>query len=143
MEGKLVPMQDPKLVVLITNSNVRHELTGSEYPLRRKHCEEAASVLGKKSLREANMDELTGEIFYMCSSAQGCWERGFAGNSSLGHEYSIAQITFLYLFGEKSCALCPKIQSLARLDHRSMRSTQKCLFYSPGYPICVDQLVVS
>ncbi len=60
MEGKLVPIQDPKLVVLITNSNVRHELTGSEYPLRRKHCEEAAASLGKKSLRAANMDELNG-----------------------------------------------------------------------------------
>ena len=61
MEGKLVPLKDPNLVILITNSNVKHELTGSEYPLRRKHCEEAAATLGKKSLREASMDELNGK----------------------------------------------------------------------------------
>ena len=60
MEGKLVPLSDPEVVILITNSNVKHELTGSEYPLRRKHCEQAAAALGKKSLREANMDELNG-----------------------------------------------------------------------------------
>ncbi|XP_060108972.1 galactokinase isoform X3 [Heteronotia binoei] len=45
-------------VVLITNSNVRHTLTGSEYPTRRRQCEEAAKVLGKASLREADMSSL-------------------------------------------------------------------------------------
>lgn len=60
MDGILVPMKDPDLVILITNSNVKHELTGSEYPLRRKHCEEAAKAMGKKSLREATMSELEG-----------------------------------------------------------------------------------
>ena len=34
---------------------------GSEYLLHRKHCEEAAAALGKKSLREADMEELNGE----------------------------------------------------------------------------------
>ena len=61
MEGKLVPLQDPAVVVLITNSNVRHELTGSEYPTRRKQCEEAARAMGKKSLREATSAELEGK----------------------------------------------------------------------------------
>ena len=60
MEGKLVPLSDPDLVVLVTNSNVKHELTGSEYSLRRKHCEEAAATMGKKSLREATMEDLRG-----------------------------------------------------------------------------------
>lgn len=58
MEAKLVPMTNPDLVVLVTNSNVRHELTGSEYPTRRKQCETAAAALGKPSLREATMAEL-------------------------------------------------------------------------------------
>lgn len=58
MEAKLVPMTNPDLVVLVTNSNVRHELTGSEYPTRRKQCESAAVALGKPSLREASMAEL-------------------------------------------------------------------------------------
>ena len=62
VEGKLVPLSDPDLVILVTNSNVKHELTGSEYPLRRKHCEEAATSMGKKSLREATMDDLKGDL---------------------------------------------------------------------------------
>ncbi|KAI2658341.1 Galactokinase [Labeo rohita] len=36
----------------------RHALTGSEYPTRRKQCEEAAAILGKKSLREATLQDL-------------------------------------------------------------------------------------
>ncbi|XP_074870266.1 galactokinase isoform X1 [Carettochelys insculpta] len=58
LETHLVPLADPNLVVLITNSNVRHALTGSEYPTRRRQCEEAAKALGKASLREASMADL-------------------------------------------------------------------------------------
>lgn len=53
LESELIPLDDPNVVILITNSNVKHELTGSEYGLRRKQCEEAARLLGKKSLRDA------------------------------------------------------------------------------------------
>lgn len=62
MEATLVPMTNPDLAVLVTNSNVRHELTGSEYPTRRKQCETAAKILGKPSLREVTMAELEGRI---------------------------------------------------------------------------------
>lgn len=58
MEATTVPINDPKIVILITNSNVRHELTGSEYPTRRKQCEEAAKLLGKKSLRDAQLSDI-------------------------------------------------------------------------------------
>ncbi|KAJ0060340.1 hypothetical protein NL108_010090, partial [Boleophthalmus pectinirostris] len=58
MEAKPVPLLDTNLVILITNSNVKHSLTGSEYPTRRRHCEAAAVSLGKASLREATMKEL-------------------------------------------------------------------------------------
>ncbi|XP_066292194.1 galactokinase-like [Branchiostoma lanceolatum] len=58
MNAELVPLDNPDVVVMVTNSNVRHELTGSEYPTRRRQCEEAAKILGKKSLREATMDNL-------------------------------------------------------------------------------------
>ncbi|XP_016122753.1 galactokinase-like [Sinocyclocheilus grahami] len=58
LEATAVPLADPGLVILITNSNVRHSLTGSEYPTRRKQCEEAAAILGKKSLREATLQDL-------------------------------------------------------------------------------------
>ncbi|XP_018417039.1 PREDICTED: galactokinase [Nanorana parkeri] len=58
LKATAFPLTDPKLSVLITNSNVRHELTGSEYPTRRKQCEEAARALNKESLRDASMEEL-------------------------------------------------------------------------------------
>ncbi|KAK2528466.1 Galk1 [Columba guinea] len=58
LETVLVPLTDASLAVLITNSNVRHTLTGSEYPTRRRQCEEAAAALGKESLRDATMAEL-------------------------------------------------------------------------------------
>ncbi|XP_009322889.1 PREDICTED: galactokinase [Pygoscelis adeliae] len=55
LETVLVPLTDASLAVLITNSNVRHTLTGSEYPMRRRQCEEAAAALGKARLRDATM----------------------------------------------------------------------------------------
>lgn len=58
MEAVPVPLADPRLVILITNSNVKHSLTGSEYSTRRRQCEEAASILGKDSLRDATMKDL-------------------------------------------------------------------------------------
>lgn len=58
LEATAVPLADSGLVILITNSNVRHELTGSEYPSRRKQCEEAAVIMGKSSLRDATLQDL-------------------------------------------------------------------------------------
>ena len=55
-------MKDNSLAVLIINSNVHHQLTGSEYPSRRQDCFKAAEILKKKSLREASMKELEGEF---------------------------------------------------------------------------------
>lgn len=49
---KDVPLPEG-LVVLIVNSNVKHELTGSEYPERRASCEKAAEILGVPKLRDA------------------------------------------------------------------------------------------
>ncbi|XP_078426973.1 galactokinase [Cetorhinus maximus] len=59
LEVTPVPLTDPGLVVLITNSNVRHTLTGSEYPTRRKQCMEAAKALKKETLRDVSMADLT------------------------------------------------------------------------------------
>jgi galactokinase len=57
---ELVPMTDLSVAVLIVNTNVKHELTGSEYPTRRKQCETAAKILGLPSLRDATADLLEG-----------------------------------------------------------------------------------
>lgn len=58
LTSELIPLNDPQIVVLITNSNVKHELTGSEYPTRRRHCQEAALILKKVSLRDANESDI-------------------------------------------------------------------------------------
>jgi len=57
-ETALVPMRDPSVELLITNTNVKHELTGGEYAKRRAQCEEAAKLLGLASLREADLSLL-------------------------------------------------------------------------------------
>ncbi len=54
----LVPMTDPSVELLITNTNVKHELTGGEYAKRRAQCEEAARLLGVPSLRDADPGQL-------------------------------------------------------------------------------------
>jgi len=55
---ELVPMTDPSVALLITNTNVKHELTGGEYAKRRAQCEAAAKALGVASLRDADAEML-------------------------------------------------------------------------------------
>ncbi len=55
---KLIPMTDPSISVLVIDSAVKHSLADGGYAARRKNCEDACSVLGIESLREANIDML-------------------------------------------------------------------------------------
>ena len=60
-----VPLDDPNLRVVISNSNVKHALVGGEYAARRKQCEEAVAFLKKShpeigSLRDVTMEMLAG-----------------------------------------------------------------------------------
>jgi len=55
-----VPLDDPDLRVVISNTNVKHELVAGEYAARRHQCESAVAFIKKdspaiKSLREASM----------------------------------------------------------------------------------------
>ena len=47
--SKLIPMKDKDVCVLVTNSNVKHELVAGAYAERVRHCHEAAKILGKLS----------------------------------------------------------------------------------------------
>lgn len=53
-------------IFLITNSNAPHKLSSSAYCERRDCCYEAAKMLGKKSLRDADMKDILGNdiIFF-------------------------------------------------------------------------------
>lgn len=57
-QTELVPMSGHSVQFLITNTNVKHELTGGEYAKRRAQCEEAARILGVASLRDADSEGL-------------------------------------------------------------------------------------
>ena len=46
------------LVILIINSNIKHQLVGSEYNDPRESCEKAAKIMGVELLRDANMEML-------------------------------------------------------------------------------------
>lgn len=61
MEVDKVTMDSPEAAILIVNSNVKHELTGSEYPARRNACLEAAKLLGRASLRDLSLAEFEAE----------------------------------------------------------------------------------
>ncbi|CAG9584369.1 unnamed protein product [Danaus chrysippus] len=60
-----VLMKCSDVVLLVVNSNVKHQITGSEYPQRRAQCQQAAHELGKPSLRSATGQDLhVGRLFY-------------------------------------------------------------------------------
>ena len=61
-ESTPYPINDPSVAFLVINSNVKHQLEGSEYSSRRKQCESVAKILNKTSLREASLAELNGII---------------------------------------------------------------------------------
>jgi galactokinase len=52
-----VPFQSPDLAILITNSNVKHELTGGQYAKRRAECDAALAKIGRPSWREVSMKD--------------------------------------------------------------------------------------
>ncbi|XP_037521461.1 galactokinase [Rhipicephalus sanguineus] len=54
-----VPLNLTSAVILVTDSKVKHALTGGEYAKRRDSCQAASAVLGK-SLRDASLEELEG-----------------------------------------------------------------------------------
>ena len=67
-DTKHIPFDISKhgLCVLVTNSQVKHKLTGSEYPSRRRMCEEASELFSVPSLRSVsvkNFEETKMEAF--------------------------------------------------------------------------------
>jgi galactokinase len=53
-QTELVPMNDASMALLVTNTNVKHELGSGEYAKRRAQCEAAAKAIGVPSLRDAS-----------------------------------------------------------------------------------------
>ena len=57
-EIEAVPFNSQNITVLITNSNVKHELTGGEYAQRRSECQSALKQLRATSWREVSSQQL-------------------------------------------------------------------------------------
>jgi galactokinase len=63
-EYQKVPMKQPSTVVLVvTNSNVSHDIAGGEYPVRVKQCQTATEVLRSgnpniQTLRDATLEDV-------------------------------------------------------------------------------------
>lgn len=56
LEWQHIPTGDASF--LICDTRTKHSLAETEYNVRRQECESAASMLGKRSLRDARLDEL-------------------------------------------------------------------------------------
>ncbi|XP_055390172.1 galactokinase-like [Condylostylus longicornis] len=59
LETFQIPFETNDLAILICNSNVRHELSDSEYPTRRNQCAKALNLMGLKSYRETKEEHLS------------------------------------------------------------------------------------
>jgi galactokinase len=64
-DTKYVPLTDDSIVLLVTNSNVKHELTGGEYAQRRAQCYAGVDALKKgypdktiTALRDVTLEQL-------------------------------------------------------------------------------------
>jgi galactokinase len=57
-EARWIEFNDPTVSLLIFQTNVRHQLASSQYAMRRAQCEEAATAMGVKSLRDAKREML-------------------------------------------------------------------------------------
>lgn len=64
----MIPLLDPNIVILISNTNVKHSLTGGQYAKRRASCEQAASILGVNKLRDVTREMLEAAKDKLCNS---------------------------------------------------------------------------
>jgi galactokinase len=53
-----IELADASVSVLIVQTNVKHQLAGGEYAVRRAQCQEAAKIMGVPSLRDATREQM-------------------------------------------------------------------------------------
>ena len=114
-QPKMIPMDDPNVSVLIVNSNVKHELTGSEYPDRRRQCEKAAKLLAVPMLRDATLPQLEAARSRFNQEPDGdlCYRR--AKHVITENDRTTAMATALT---QKDWATCGQLMGAS---HRSMK----------------------
>ena len=65
-------MTDQSISILLTNSNISHNLIHTEYPKRTSQCKEAAKLLGVDSLRDVTRKSLEGMMTDSIGSSNVC-----------------------------------------------------------------------
>lgn len=58
LDIKQISLTSDEVTLLIINSNVKHVLSSSQYPVRKEQCEQACKELGVDSLRDVTVEEL-------------------------------------------------------------------------------------
>ena len=58
VQTKQIPFNDPRAVLLVADTQVKHDIGEGGYPQRRRQCEQAASALGVRSLRDADVERV-------------------------------------------------------------------------------------
>ncbi|MBB6061841.1 galactokinase [Thermosipho japonicus] len=58
LDFQFVPLNLKGYEIFVIDSNVKHELSTSEYNLRRKECESALEIIGKDSFRKVTREDL-------------------------------------------------------------------------------------
>jgi galactokinase len=91
LEAKLYPLSDSRNVILAVNSNVKHELEGSEYAVRRETCEQVAALLGKSTLRDVHLEEL--ESWNLCYLKVN-WRLFVSGVDFLGNRSRMNEVSY-------------------------------------------------
>jgi len=57
-----VPQEDPNVVILVADTQVKHEIGGGAYAQRRSACHAVAQALGAKALRDVDESQLEGAL---------------------------------------------------------------------------------
>ncbi len=57
-EARHVPFDDPAVVLLVADTQVKHDIGEGGYPLRRRQCQAAAGRLGVRALRDVSPEKL-------------------------------------------------------------------------------------
>lgn len=107
----MIALKSPEIAILITNTNVHHNLAESEYSTRKKQCEKAAEVLGQNSLRDVTLADLKGKLFYLTSENKHflTWFSNIFHINSICNNLQTKLICMLFFFFiEKSILTCRK-----------------------------------
>jgi len=57
-----VPFDDPRIVLLVADTQVKHDIGEGGYPLRRRQCHQAAAALGVPALRDATAEQVAAAL---------------------------------------------------------------------------------